>query len=356
MFFLLQTATTIALHLSKLTSVVTLPFSMNRTSVSTAFTFASMTRTSAFGIDPLNSAAMSASLLPAWSASLNLFSKQKGKEGTAGKARQGQQEAPRCVWGVATGKCDPDHKHHKGNDVADELANLGRAIPAPGTSYHTLLCGEERVHNGMVREGRVCKGDITEEIKAANRQRLQTTMREGKAHLRQLAEMLESSDTVMRHKVMKGQAVSTRFNVRAMSDSMPIVKHEWDKAKEGNAYLALHVWGSHRWGQVLVWVRGTGNYAVHNRGVHAHGRRQGHSGEEGRQTVGGKDGGWSQATGDRLLHAAGRGHNRGRMAAMVGMDGVGAQRGTGQGGPGGGQTGWRIGSYDHNIWVYCMQD
>ena len=38
------------------------------------------------------------------------------------------------------------HVHHKGNDVADELANLGRAMPVPCTDYHSPLCGEERVH------------------------------------------------------------------------------------------------------------------------------------------------------------------------------------------------------------------
>ena len=116
---------------------------------------------------------------------------------------------------------------HKGNDVANELANLGRIMPVPGTNYHSPLCGEERVH--MVRAGRVCEGDITDEIKAAIGQRLRTMMREGKAHMRQLSEMLEASDAVMRHTIMKGRTVSTRFKVRAMSDSMPTVKHEWDK-------------------------------------------------------------------------------------------------------------------------------
>ena len=114
--------------------------------------------------------------------------KQKRRGGAKQVAKQGQQETPRCACGGAKGKCDPDHRHHKGNDVADELANQGRAMPTPCTSYHSSLCGEERVHNGMVREGRVCEGDITKETKAANRQRLRTTMREGKAHMRQLAD------------------------------------------------------------------------------------------------------------------------------------------------------------------------
>ena len=111
--------------------------------------------------------------------------------------------------------------------MADELANLGRIMPAPGTDYHSSLCGDERVHNGMVRAGRVCEGDITEETNATNGQRLRTTMREGKAHMRQLADMLEASDAVMRHDVMKGKTVMTRFKARAMPDSMPTVKHEW---------------------------------------------------------------------------------------------------------------------------------
>ena len=60
----------------------------------------------------------------------------------------------------------------------------------------------------MVRAVRVCEGDITEEIKAANGQRLRTTTREGKTHMRQLADMLEASDAVMRHKVMTGKVCS----------------------------------------------------------------------------------------------------------------------------------------------------
>ena len=72
--------------------------------------------------------------------------------------------------------------------------------------YHSPLCGEERVH--MMRAGRVCEGDIAEEMKRANKELVRTTTREGKAHMRQLSEMLEASDEVMRHKVMKGRSVS----------------------------------------------------------------------------------------------------------------------------------------------------
>ena len=54
--------------------------------------------------------------------------KQRKAEERKDKAKQGQQEAPRCACGGAEGRCDPDHEQ-QGNDVADELANLGRAIP-----------------------------------------------------------------------------------------------------------------------------------------------------------------------------------------------------------------------------------
>ena len=104
----------------------------------------------------------------------------------------------------AEGRCDPDHK---GNDVANELANLGRIMPAPATGYHSSLCGEERVH--MVRVGRVCEGDTTEEIKAANGQRLRTTMREGKAHMRQLADMLEEEGSEVAGAVPPGTYCQT---------------------------------------------------------------------------------------------------------------------------------------------------
>ena len=77
--------------------------------------------------------------------------KPKKAEGGEGKAKQGNQEAPRCACGGAEGRCDPDHVHHKGNDVADELANLGRIMPEPCTAYHSPLRGEERVHNVMMR-------------------------------------------------------------------------------------------------------------------------------------------------------------------------------------------------------------
>ena len=52
--------------------------------------------------------------------------------------------------------------------------------------------------------------------------------------------MLEASDEVMRHKRMKGRTVSTRYKVMAMSDSMPPMKHERDKLKEGNAYHYMY--------------------------------------------------------------------------------------------------------------------
>ena len=37
--------------------------------------------------------------------------------------------------------------------------------------------------------------------------------------------------------------MSTRYKVRAMSDLMPTVNHEWDKVKEGNAYH--YTYGDH---------------------------------------------------------------------------------------------------------------
>ena len=65
--------------------------------------------------------------------------KPKKAEGGAGKAMQGNQEAPRCACGGVEGRCDPGHVHHKESDVADELANLGRIMPEPCTDYHSPL-------------------------------------------------------------------------------------------------------------------------------------------------------------------------------------------------------------------------
>ena len=65
-------------------------------------------------------------------------------------------------------------------------------------------------------------------------------MREGKAHMRQLTEMLDCSDKVWRHGVMRGRALSTRYKVRAMSDSIPTMKHEGDKVQGGNAYPYMY--------------------------------------------------------------------------------------------------------------------
>ena len=59
--------------------------------------------------------------------------KPKRAEGGVGKAIQGKQEAPRCACGEAGGRCGPDHVHNNSNDVADELANLGRIMPVPCT-------------------------------------------------------------------------------------------------------------------------------------------------------------------------------------------------------------------------------
>ena len=61
--------------------------------------------------------------------------------------------------------------------------------------------------------------------------------------MQQLADMLEASDAVMRHTVMKGKAVSTRYKVRAMSDSMPTMKHAWDRVQDDNAYH--YMYGDH---------------------------------------------------------------------------------------------------------------
>ena len=91
----------------------------------------------------------------------------------------------------------------------------------------------------------MCEGDVTDEIKAANRQLLRKTMREGKARVRQLSEMLEASDEGMRHKIMKGRSVSTRYNVRTMSDSMPTMQHEWDNVQVGNACHYMTLYGAH---------------------------------------------------------------------------------------------------------------
>ena len=167
--------------------------------------------------------------------------KQKTQGDKKAAGERGKQAAPQCACGAAGGRCDPDHKHHRGNDAADALANEGRTAPVPDTDYHSPLCGEERVH--MVREGKVCEGDITEELKEANRQRVRAEMRAGKAHMRQLTEMLDCSDKVWRHGVMRGKTLSTRYKVRAMSDSMPTMKHEGDKVQGGNAYH--YMYGDH---------------------------------------------------------------------------------------------------------------
>ena len=133
--------------------------------------------------------------------------KQKTQGDKKAAGERGKQAAPQCACGAAGGRCDPDHKHHRGNDAADALANEGRTAPVPDTDYHSPLCGEERVH--MVREGKVCEGDITEELKEANRQRVRKQMREGKAHMRQLTKMLDCSDKVWRQGVMRGKPLST---------------------------------------------------------------------------------------------------------------------------------------------------
>ena len=109
----------------------------------------------------------------------------------------------------------------------------------PDTDYHSPLCGEERVH--MVQGGKVCEGDITEELKEVNRQRVQTEMREGKAHTQHLMEMLDNNNNkVWRHGVMWGRALCMRYKVRAMPDPMPTMKHKWDKVQGGNTYHYMY--------------------------------------------------------------------------------------------------------------------
>ena len=85
--------------------------------------------------------------------------------------------------------------------------------------------------------------------------------------MRQLTAMLDSSDKVWMHGVMRGRALSTRYKVRATTDPMTTIKHEGDKVQGGNACHYNVMYADHNviegLMQVLMRVRGAGNHAPH---------------------------------------------------------------------------------------------
>ena len=83
---------------------------------------------------------------------------QEKKEGK----KKGAKPPPRCACGAEPGECDPDHRHHRGNEEADRAANEGREMEPSGDLDHDPKYGEDTWHLivGKLHRGMVCEGDV----------------------------------------------------------------------------------------------------------------------------------------------------------------------------------------------------
>jgi ribonuclease HI len=143
-----------------------------------------------------------------------------------------------CACGKA--KCDPLHKHHKGNDEADALAKQG-ALSEGGPTQEDPMKGEDAVH--LTIEGNLCQGPIRESLaEACTKQREEKARRRyiesGKTEGRLEAamyDMLRLSNKAMRKKVANNSgAAPMRYWPRAATEQLPTYHHEYKRVKAGS--------------------------------------------------------------------------------------------------------------------------
>ena len=71
----------------------------------------------------------------------------------------------KCACQGANMKCSPSHQHHKGNEAADKLATEGMEGEEP--RGYNLRCSTGDEHFALMRQGRLCQGDMSESLKGA---------------------------------------------------------------------------------------------------------------------------------------------------------------------------------------------
>ena len=93
----------------------------------------------------------------------------------------------------------------------------------------------------MLRGGVLCEGDIPAEISSAQRKARVARMREsGKPTIGRMATMIDLSVPCMRHRVMKSDATSMRYRVRALASQLPTYRHEAKRIAGGNSYEYMY--------------------------------------------------------------------------------------------------------------------
>ena len=153
-----------------------------------------------------------------------------------GSPKQPKPDAPgyiACACGSLP--CDPNHRHHKGNEVADEWAKAGAQDDASATQLDPMD-GEETYH--VKAEGELVQGDLKarlQEIETAI-QRREVASSE-KSSLRTVGRALQLSARSIRHACVKTDAVPYSFWARALSNQLPTYERESKRAQEeGSAY------------------------------------------------------------------------------------------------------------------------
>ena len=129
-------------------------------------------------------------------------------------------------------QCDPSHVHHLGNDIADQLANQGRS---KGSNDSMALDGEEEY---ILRwKGQPCLGSIPATLKLANRmKRLEDMARSDVTRDQNLARMINLSVPNIRQAIKQIKGISSRFSIRAATDTLPTYHNEYKKIITSTAY------------------------------------------------------------------------------------------------------------------------
>ena len=144
--------------------------------------------------------------------------------------KQSKPNDMQCACGAEKGKCDPQHKHHVGNELADAAAKSG-AKQAPSQTAEDCRCGEERYH--LTRLGQVCQGSIPAELKKAAKLGLLQEMRfSDKRTIRGMSKAIDLSDPLLRKHVANNAGVSKRFLSRAIAEALPTYKQQAQRVGE----------------------------------------------------------------------------------------------------------------------------
>ena len=142
-----------------------------------------------------------------------------------------------CACGQTAGddknQCDPSHIHHRGNDTADQLADQGRR---KAYNEDQALDGEECY---LLRwKGQPCLGSIPATLKLANRnKRLEDMATSDATRDKGLANMINRSVPNIRHTISQLKSkISSRFAIRAATDTLPTYHNEYKKVLTSRAY------------------------------------------------------------------------------------------------------------------------